>query len=486
MSFSPKPLGAHFVNGAYLDDPAGTVIDVIYPATGQTIAQVHSATPAVIAAALASAQRAQAEWAAYSGAERGRVLRRAADLIRARNRDLSILETYDTGKPLQETLVADATSGADALEYFGGLAAAITGEHIPVGGGDFVYTIREPLGVCLGIGAWNYPTQIACWKAAPALACGNAMIFKPSEQTPLCALKVAEILAEAGAPAGLFNVVQGHGDVAAELLQSDVIAKVSLTGSVPTGRKVAAAAAAGMKHVTMELGGKSPLIIFDDADLENAVSGAINANFYSSGQVCSNGTRVFVQSGIKEAFLKRLAARLETAVIGDPLDEATNFGPMASERQRTITEDYIAAGVAEGARLVYGGQRLQGAGFFIQPTMFADVAAGLTIARDEIFGPVMAVLDFTTEQEAVARANATQFGLAGGVFTRDLARAHRVVAALHAGSCYINTYNLTPVEAPFGGVKASGIGRENSKEAIAHYSEVKSVYVSLNDVEAAF
>ena len=481
-----QPEASHFVAGAYLEDTGGAAMDVVYPATGETIARVHAATPAVIDRALEAAAAAQAEWARWSGTERGRVLRRAADLMRARNRDLSVLETLDTGKPLSETLVADATSAADALEYFGGLAGSLTGEHIPVSGGDFVYTIRAPLGVCVGLGAWNYPTQIACWKGAPALACGNAMVFKPSETTPLSALKVAEILAEAGAPAGLYNVIQGAGPVGAALATDARVAKVSLTGSVPTGRRVYAAAAEGMKHVTMELGGKSPLILFDDADLENAVSGAINANFYSSGQVCSNGTRVFVQSGLKEAFLARLTERLKGARLGDPLDEATTFGPMASARQRDIVEGYIAKGLAEGARLVTGGRRIAGPGYWLEPTVFADVADGMTIAREEIFGPVMAVLDFETEEEVLRRANATEFGLAGGVFTRDLARAHRVAAALEAGSLYINCYNLTPVEAPFGGMKASGIGRENSKAAIAHYSQMKSVYVAMGDVAAPF
>ncbi len=266
MKFQPK--ASHFINGEYVEDTNGAPIDVIFPATGEIIARLHSATAEVIEQALNSAKTAQREWAALSGTERGRVLRRAADIMRERNRELSILETHDTGKPLQETLVADATSGADALEYFGGLAASLTGEHIPLGGGDFVYTIREALGVCVGIGAWNYPTQIACWKGAPALACGNAMVFKPSETTPLSALKVAEILIEAGAPKGIYNVVQGYGDVGASLVTDPRVAKVSLTGSVPTGRKVYAAAAADMKHVTMELGGKSPMIVFDDADIK--------------------------------------------------------------------------------------------------------------------------------------------------------------------------------------------------------------------------
>ncbi|KIC50804.1 betaine-aldehyde dehydrogenase [Tateyamaria sp. ANG-S1] len=480
-----QPTASHFIGGAYVEDTAGTPIDVIYPATGEVIGRVHSATPAIIDQALTSARAAQAEWAAMTGTERGRILRRAADILRARNHELSVLETYDTGKPYQETSVADATSGADALEYFGGLAASLTGEHIPLGE-DWVYTRREPLGVCVGIGAWNYPTQIACWKGAPALACGNTMVFKPSETTPLCALKVAEILHEAGAPAGVYNVVQGLGDVGAALVSEPRVDKVSLTGSVPTGRKVYAAAAAEMKHVTMELGGKSPLIIFDDADLENAVSGAIMGNFYSSGQVCSNGTRVFVQSGIKEAFLARLTERLGKAVIGDPQDPETSFGPMVSARQTEIVQGYIAKGQDEGARLVTGGKRVERDGFFLEPTVFADVTDDMTIAREEIFGPVMAVLDFEDEADVMARANDTEFGLAAGVFTRDLTRAHRVAAGFEAGTCFINSYNDAPVEAPFGGVKASGVGRENSKAAIEHYSQVKSVYVRMGDVEAPF
>ena len=480
-----QPTASHFIDGKYVEDTAGDAIPVIYPATGELIATVYSATPAIIDLALASATHAQKEWASWTATDRGRVLRRAADIMRDRNHDLSVLETYDTGKPYQETSVADATSGADALEYFGGLAASITGEHIQLGE-DFVYTRREPLGVCVGIGAWNYPTQIASWKAAPALACGNAMVFKPSETTPLCALKVAEILIEAGAPAGVYNVVQGYGAVGASLVTDPRVAKVSLTGSVPTGRKVYAAAAAGIRNVTMELGGKSPIVIFDDADLENAVSGAILGNFYSSGQVCSNGTRVFVQKGIKDAFLARMAQRLKGVKMGDPQDPDVNFGPMVSERQRDIVAGYIKKGIAEGARLVAGGSVVKGDGYFIEPTVFADVTDDMAIAREEIFGPVLSVLDFDTEEEALARANDTEYGLAAGVFTADLTRAHRMVAGFEAGTCYINTYNLAPVEAPFGGSKQSGVGRENSKAAIEHYTQIKGVYVAMGDVEAPF
>ena len=481
-----QPTASHFINGRYVEDKAGAEIPVYYPATGEVIALVHEATPAIIDQALSSAKAAQAQWAAMSGTERGRILRRAADIMRARNHDLSVLETLDTGKPYQETSVVDATSGADALEYFGGLAGSLTGQHIRLPEGNWAYTIREALGVCVGIGAWNYPTQIACWKGAPALACGNAMVFKPSETTPLCALKVAEILHEAGLPAGLYNVIQGRGGVGAPLVADARVNKVSLTGSVPTGRKVYAAAADGMKHVTMELGGKSPLIIFDDADLESAVSGAILGNFYSSGQVCSNGTRVFVQKGIKGAFLTRLSERLQNALIGDPMDPATNFGPMVSEGQLQIVLNYIAKGQDEGARLVCGGQRLDKPGYWITPAVFADVTDTMAIAREEIFGPVMSVLDFDTEAEALARANDTEFGLAAGVFTNDLQRAHRVAEGFEAGTCYINTYNDAPVEVPFGGSKMSGVGRENSAAAIEHYSQLKSVFVRMGALEAPF
>lgn len=483
-----QPKASHFIDGTYVEDTAGKAIDCIFPATGEVIATLHSSTPAIIDMALESAHRAQKQWATLTPVARGRVLRRAADIIMARNQELSELETLDTGKPIQETLVADATSGAEALEFFGGIAPTINGEAIPLGD-DFAYTRREPLGVCVGIGAWNYPTQIAAWKAAPALACGNAMVFKPSELTPLCALKLAEIFIEAGAPAGLFNVIQGYGDVGAALATDARTAKVSLTGSVPTGRKVYAAAAEGIRHVTMELGGKSPLIVFEDADIENAVSAAINANFYSSGQICSNGTRVFVHEAIHDRFVERITERTAKAVVGDPRDEATQIGPLVSAAQRDKVLSYIEIGKAEGARLEFGGNvpnDFANTGFYIEPTLFTGVTDDMRIAREEIFGPVLSVLSFASEDEVIARANGSDFGLAAGVFTKDITRAHRTVAALEAGTCWINTYNLTPVEMPFGGVKHSGVGRENARAAIEHYSQIKSVYVAMGDVEAAF
>ncbi|KQS72280.1 betaine-aldehyde dehydrogenase [Rhizobium sp. Leaf371] len=484
-----QPKASHFIDGAYVEDTAGTPFDSLYPATGEVIATLHAATPAIVEQAVAAAKRAQPEWAAMSPTARGRILKKAADIMRTRNRELSELETLDTGKPIQETIVADPTSGADSFEFFGGVAAAaLNGEHIPLGA-DFAYTKRVPIGVCVGIGAWNYPQQIACWKAAPALVSGNAMVFKPSENTPLGALKIAEILIEAGLPKGLFNVIQGDRDTGPLLVGHPDVGKVSLTGSVPTGRKVAAAAAGQLKHVTMELGGKSPLIVFEDADLDSAIGGAMLGNFYSTGQVCSNGTRVFVQKSVKERFLSGLKARTEKIVIGDPMDEATQLGPMVSRPQRDKVLAYIETGKGEGATLVTGGaipNDVPAEGTYIQPTVFADVTDTMTIAREEIFGPVMCVLDFNDEDEVIARANATEFGLSAGVFTSDIARAHRVVDRLEAGTLWINTYNLCPVEIPFGGSKQSGFGRENSVAALQHYTELKTVYVAMGKVEAPY
>lgn len=481
---------AHFVDGAPLVDADGAPLVTEYPATGETLARFHAATGEVIERAFDSAARAQAEWAARAPVERGRVLVKAAEIMRARNRALSEIETLDTGKPLSETLVSDAASGADAFEYFGGLIGADEGIAVPIPGGDLAYALRSPLGVCVGIGAWNYPIQIASWKAAPALACGNAMIFKPSETTPLSAVKLAEILVEAGAPPGLFNVVQGAGATGAALAADPRAAKVSLTGSVPTGRAVYGAAAANLAPATMELGGKSPLVVFADADLDDAVGGAMLGNFYSTGQICSNGTRVFVERPALDGFMERLLARTRAIRIGDPMDEATRMGPLVSAAQRERVLEYVALGRAEGARLEIGGgvPELQGfeGGYWIEPTVFTAVGDDMTIAREEIFGPVMAVLAFDDEAEVLARANGTPYGLAAGVFTRDAARGHRVAAGLAAGVTWINAYNLTPAGMPFGGVKQSGFGRENARAALDAYSAVKSVYVGLGRVEAPF
>jgi betaine-aldehyde dehydrogenase len=482
-----QPTASHYINGKYVETAHTEAFESIYPATGEVIATLHVADQTTLDQAVAAAKAAQKVWAKTPAVERGRILRRAADIIRERNQALSELETYDTGKPIQETLYVDPTSAYEALEYFGGIAASITGEHIDLGD-SFAYTRREPIGVCGAVGAWNYPIQIACWKAAPALACGNSMVFKPSELTPLTALKVAEILTEAGLPDGVFNVVQGFGAVGAELVSHPQVDKVSLTGSVATGKRVMQAASESLKAVTLELGGKSPLIIFEDADIENAISGAMLGNYYSSGQVCSNGTRVFVHKSIKQAFISRLKERAENMILGDPMDMETHMGPLVSQTQCDKVRDYIRIGQREGATLAFGGGDY-GKGeqsLYVEPTAFTDVTDDMRIAREEIFGPVMCILDFEEEAEVIARANALDVGLSAGVFTKDIQRGHRVVAELQAGTCWINNYNLAPVEVPFGGVKQSGIGRENSKAAIEHYTQLKSVYVEMGDVDCGY
>ena len=460
------------------------------PATGEVLARMRIDGPAEVDAAVERARQAQRRWAATPGAERARVLRRAVALLRERNDELALLETRDTGKPIQETRVVDVASGADCIEYFAGMAQSLAGEHVDLGPADFGYTRREPLGVVAGIGAWNYPLQIACWKSAPALACGNAMLFKPAELTPLTAVKLEEIYLEAGLPQGLFQVVQGFAPTGRLLTAHPGIRKVSLTGEVGTGKAVMRDAAATLKAVTLELGGKSPLIVFDDARLDYAVSGALLANFYSAGEVCSNGTRVFVHRDLRQAFLERLIARVERMRIGDPEDPATQVGALISEAHMQKVLGYIERGRAEGARLLTGGARVTDGrlarGNFVAPTVFDGCEDGMAIVREEIFGPVMAVLEFDTEEEVVERANATDFGLSAAVFTQDLTRAHRVIANLQAGTCWINHYNVTPVELPFGGVKLSGLGRENGRSAIEHYTQLKSVYVALADIDSPY
>jgi len=469
---------------------AGERFASINPATGKVLGLVTADGSAQVNAAVAAARKGQLIWAAMTGAERARVLRRTADILRSRNRELAELETCDTGKPIQETLVVDVASGADCFEYFAGLAQSLSGEHIDLGAQAFGYTRREPLGVVAGIGAWNYPLQIACWKAAPALACGNAMIFKPAELTPFTAVKLQEILLQAGLPPGVFQVVQGFAETGRLLTRHPDIRKVSLTGEVGTGKAVMSDAAQSLKSVTLELGGKSPLIVFDDAKLDNAVAGALLANFYSSGQVCSNGTRVFVHRSIKAAFLERLVKRVGAMRIGDPMNPETQVGALVSEQHMHKVLSYIDRGRAEGARILTGGVRVTTGdlanGYFVAPTVFDNCRDDMAIVREEIFGPVMSVLEFEDEQEVIERANATEFGLAAGVFTNDLTRAHRVIARLQAGTCWINHYNVTPIELPFGGVKLSGLGRENGRAAIEHYTQLKSVYVAMGDVDAPY
>jgi len=486
----PLPIYQSFVNGQYLNNQSGEKFDVINPATGQVIYQVEVADAFVQQSAIDSAQQGFITWSRMTGIQRSRILLKAVALLREKNDDLALVEVADTGKPWQEASVVDVVSGADAIEFFAGLAPAIEGNQQQVGE-DFYYTRPEPLGVCAGIGAWNYPLQIACWKAAPALACGNAMIFKPSEETPLSALKLAEILFEAGLPAGVFNVIQGDGTVGAWLSHHEAIAKVSFTGEVGTGKKVMAAAAGSLKEVTMELGGKSPLIIFDDADIDNAVSAAMLGNFYTQGEICTNATRVFVQKDIYPVFIEKLHNRIKDNILpGDPMHPDTNFGALISQKHQELVLSYIDKGKAEGATLLCGGHALQPNdapdGYFVAPTVFTDCKDDMSICREEIFGPVMAVLTFENEDEVVARANNTHLGLAAGVFTQDISRAHRVIHQMQAGICWINSYGLSPVEMPVGGYKHSGIGRENGLATLKQYTQLKSVYVGLAPLDSPF
>jgi len=478
-----------YIGGGYKPDAGGEVFDTLNPFTNEPIAKIKSAAPADVDAAVAAAGEGFAVWSAMGGTARGRVLAKAAALIRSRREEIAKLESLDGGKPYSETPEADVDSGADCLEYFAGVAPAIAGERQDLGGPWF-YTRREPLGVVAGIGAWNYPFQIACWKAAPALAAGNAMVFKPAELTPLSAYLLAEILTEAGAPAGVFNVVQGAGDVGRMLTAHPGIAKVSFTGEVGTGKAVMRDSAATLKHVTLELGGKSPLVVFANADLDDAVSAAMLGNFYTQGQICTNCTRVFVEEPVREAFLEKLLARTGRLVLGDPMDPATQVGPLISAEHCEKVLGYIETGRREGAKALIGGGRpgdpALAKGNFVLPTVFDGCTDGMTICREEIFGPVMSVLSFTGEDEVLVRANGLPFGLAAGVMTRDIDRAHRVAAKLRAGVVWINTYNITPIEMPFGGSKQSGLGRENGRAAIEHVTQVKSVYVEPGHVESPY
>ncbi|WP_341319270.1 betaine-aldehyde dehydrogenase [Paraburkholderia sp. IMGN_8] len=480
-----------YIGGAYVDATGGETFDTFDPATGETLATVQQASAADIDRAVQSARDGQRAWAALTAMQRSRILRRAVDILRERNDELAALETRDTGKPIAETKAVDIVTGADVIEYYAGLATAIEGQQIPLRPSSFVYTRREPLGVCAGIGAWNYPIQIACWKSAPALAAGNAMIFKPSEVTPLSALKLAEIYTDAGVPAGVFNVVQGDGRVGAMLAAHPDIAKISFTGGVETGKKVMSlAGASSLKEVTMELGGKSPLLVFDDANLERAADIAMSANFFSSGQVCTNGTRVFVQRGVLERFEALVLERVKRIRVGAPTAADTNFGPLVSAAQLQKVLGYIESGVQEGARLVAGGKRITeghfGNGQYVEPTVFSGCRDDMRIVREEIFGPVMSILAFDNEGEAIERANHTAYGLAAGIVTENLARAHRVIHQLEAGICWINTWGESPAEMPVGGYKQSGVGRENGITTLEHYTRIKSVQVELGPYQPVF
>ncbi|NND81322.1 MAG: betaine-aldehyde dehydrogenase [Gammaproteobacteria bacterium] len=488
---STLPTQQSFINGKFHANQSGATFDTLYPGNRQVICAVEIAGQAEVDAAVAAAKAAFPAWAATPAVERGNILRRAAAMIRERNDELAELETLDTGKCIAETIEVDIISGAEVIEYFAGVAASIHGQHIDLPPAGFAMMRREPLGVCAGIGAWNYPMQIAMWKSGPALACGNTMVFKPAEQTPLTALKLAEIYREAGLPDGVFNVVQGARETGSALVAHPDVAKVTLTGSVDTGKIVMADSARDLKKVTLELGGKSPILVFDDANFDNAVNAALAANFYSTGQVCSNGTRVFVQQGIYDRFVDEVGKRTANIRVGDPFDMNTQMGPLVSEEQYTKVLGYLEAARNSKARQLCGGDgkpddAALANGYYVTPAVYADCSDDQPFVTDEVFGPLMSVLPFSTEEEAIERANSTHFGLSGAVFTADFSRGHRVANQIQAGIVWINDYNITPAEIPFGGYKQSGIGRENGLQAIEAYTQSKTIYSNLGDVPATY
>lgn len=474
----------------------------IDPSNNQPIADICKADKGAIDAAVKSAKDAFVKWSRMTAMERSRILLRAVALLRQRNDELAKIETHDTGKAFSETSVVDVVTGADVLEYYANLVASggLNGETTQLRPDAWVYTTKAPLGVCAGIGAWNYPIQIALWKSAPCLAAGNCMVYKPSEFTPLHALKLAEIYTEAGVPPGVFNVVQGAGDVGAMLTSHPSISKVSFTGQVSTGCKVASSAANGMKYVTMELGGKSPCIVLPDATVDNGVNGAMMANFFSTGQVCTNGTRVFVPASMKKSYEQNLLSKMENIRPGDLFDPNTNFGPLVSKVHHEKVLKYIKHGIeTDKATLLYGGlgqpNLREGAsqeGYWVKPTVFTDCTDDMLITVDEIFGPVMCILYYDDKapnwlETLITRANNTQMGLAAGVFTSNIDFGHKVVQRLEAGITWVNTWGESPAEMPVGGWKMSGLGTENGRHSLDHWTQNKSTLVEMaGEVPTAF
>ncbi|KAI1819152.1 betaine aldehyde dehydrogenase [Xylaria intraflava] len=467
----------------------GHFVDVD-PSNGEPLCKVHTTSFESVDAAITSAQKAFPSWSATPPVERARILQGAVGILRQSNDALARFETLDTGKPFSETSTVDITTGADVLEYFANLVASggMNGEYSRLRPSAMFYTSKEPLGVCAGIGAWNYPIQIALWKSAPCLAAGNCMVYKPSEFTPLHAQYLAKLYREAGLPPGVFNVVYGAGEVGAYLTAHPSIAKVSFTGQVATGKKVAGSAAGGMKYVTMELGGKSPLIVLPDAAVDQAVDVAMMANFYSSGQVCTNGTRVFIPRAMKKDFESALLEKIPFVRAGDLYDKATNFGPLNSKVHHAKVTEYIRRGIEEDkATLLCGGlgqpadlpSSLRN-GYWVRPTVFTDCRDDMVIVREEIFGPVMTILTYDTVDEAVRRANTTELGLAAGVVGRDIDQCHLVISRLEAGITWVNTWGESPAEMAVGGWKQSGVGVENGKRGLEAWVRNKSTIVEMS------
>lgn len=459
-------------------------IEKLNPATGSFLFNVSCSGPKDVNAAIDGAQNAFTLWSKKSYRERGQLLTAAAFKIRENVERIAQAEVEDTGKPIWEARV-DIAGCADAFEYFGGLAPTIHGHHHSLSDGSFANVQKEPLGVVAGIGAWNYPFQVMSWKVAPALACGNTFVYKPSEFTPVTSVLLAEILTEVGVPPDVVNIVQGGHETGELICKHPGIAKVTFTGSVGTGQKIMRTCADTMKQVTLELGGKSALIVFSDCDLQNAIKATLMGNFLTQGEVCTNCTRVYVQKSILEDFTNQLVAMTEKLKIGNPLDEDTFVGAIINEDHGNKIMKYIKSAVVEGATIACGGKQVSLdqsnlKGFFISPCVITNCSDDMTAVKEEIFGPVVSILPFDCEDEAVSRANASPYGLAAGVMTKDIQRAHRVANSLQAGIVWINNYNIFPPEVPFGGYKMSGIGRENGLAAINDFTQLKTVYVEMN------
>ncbi|HWG58558.1 MAG TPA: betaine-aldehyde dehydrogenase [Candidatus Acidoferrales bacterium] len=481
-----KP-GKLFIGGKWVEATSGDSFPSINPATGEVLAHLAEAADHDADAAVRAARQAfqSGPWAEMSAADRAKILWKIGDLVDKHNEELGTLETLDNGKPIFESRQVDIPMVAEVFRYYAGWATKIHGETLPVRGPFLNYTLREPLGVIAAIVPWNFPLLLASWKIAPALAAGNTAVLKPAPWTSLTALRLAEIAAEAGLPDGSLNVVTGSTPALGEaLVRHPQVAKIAFTGATRTGQEIARQAAGTLKQVTLELGGKSPNIVFADADLDAAVRGAANGIFYGKGEVCAAGSRLFVESKIHGAFVEKLVERAKKTQPADPLDPKTRFGALVSEKQMQSVLSYIEKGTAEGAKLLAGGARAHvgdGKGCFIQPTIFDAVRGGMTIAREEIFGPVLAVISFDSPDDAIRQANDTPYGLAAAVWTRDIAKAHRVARQLDAGTVWINTYNNYDPAAPFGGYKMSGYGRELGMHALESYTQVKSVWVNLKE-----
>ncbi|XP_055947671.1 4-trimethylaminobutyraldehyde dehydrogenase-like [Argiope bruennichi] len=455
------------------------------PATGEFLFNLPCSSDEDVDQAVKSCKEAFLIWSKKCPRERGQVLLKAAQKIREKLENLACCEVIDTGKPIWEARV-DIDGCADVFEYFGGIAATISGTHHMLSDGNFAIVQREPLGVVAGIGAWNYPFQVMSWKVAPALVCGNTFIYKPSEFTPITSVLLAEILAESGLPPGAVNIVQGSFETGEFICQHPGISKVTFTGSVETGKKIIKSCADTMKKVTMELGGKSALIVFSDCDIVNAVKATLLGNFLTQGEVCSNCTRVYVQRPILNKFIDSLVNATKKLKIGDPFEEDTKVGAVINEKHGDKIMDFINIARKEGATVAYGGNKIVPQkgdlkGFFISPCVLTNCTDDMTVVKTEIFGSVVSVLPFDNEDEAIARANALPYGLAAGVMTKDIQRGHRVANSLQAGIVWINNYNIFPPEVPFGGYKLSGYGRENGQAAINDFSQLKTVYVEMNN-----